>query len=47
MVGLYETAVDELATWHLDNQEIKPKIVASTDVRNSIRFIAKSQSVEE
>jgi hypothetical protein len=30
MVGLYETAVDELCTWKLDEQLIKPKIVAST-----------------
>ena len=30
MVGLYETAVDELATWYVDDNEIKPKIVAST-----------------
>ena len=30
MVGLYETAVDELSTWKLDGKAIKPKIVAST-----------------
>lgn len=30
MVGLYETAVDELSTWYVDDYEIKPKIVAST-----------------
>jgi hypothetical protein len=30
MVGLYETAVDELCTWQIDGSEIKPKIVAST-----------------
>lgn len=30
MVGLYETAVDELSSWKLDGQTIKPKIVAST-----------------
>ncbi|WP_419610296.1 DISARM system helicase DrmA, partial [Thiolapillus sp.] len=30
MVGLYETAVDELCTWKLDDQEITPKTVAST-----------------
>lgn len=30
MVGLYETAVDELATWNLDCRAIKPKVIAST-----------------
>jgi hypothetical protein len=30
MVGLYETAVDELASWELDGKTIKPKIIAST-----------------
>ena len=30
MVGLYETAVDELSTWNLDDERIKPKIIAST-----------------
>ncbi|MDG1431935.1 MAG: DISARM system helicase DrmA [Paracoccaceae bacterium] len=30
MVGLYETAVDELATWSIDGLTVKPKIVAST-----------------
>jgi hypothetical protein len=30
LMGLYETAVDELATWSLDGQRIRPKIVAST-----------------
>jgi anti-sigma regulatory factor (Ser/Thr protein kinase) len=30
MVGLYETAVDELATWKIDDKEIKPKVIAST-----------------
>ena len=30
MVGLYETAVDELCTWKLGDQMIKPKIIAST-----------------
>ncbi|MEQ8849019.1 DISARM system helicase DrmA [Botrimarina sp.] len=30
MVGLYETAVDELATWNLDGMAIRPKVIAST-----------------
>lgn len=30
MVGLYETAVDEQATWNLDGVAIRPKVIAST-----------------
>ncbi|MDC1207998.1 DISARM system helicase DrmA [Litorivicinus sp.] len=30
MVGLYETAVDELASWKLGERTVKPKIIAST-----------------
>ena len=30
MVGLYETVVDELCGWKLDNEIVKPKIIAST-----------------
>lgn len=30
MVGLYETAVDELCGWELDGKLVKPKIIAST-----------------
>jgi len=30
MVGLYETAVDELATWELDGKAVRPKVIAST-----------------
>ncbi|WP_429066524.1 DISARM system helicase DrmA [Aeromonas bestiarum] len=30
MVGLYETAVDELCGWTLDSKTVKPKIIAST-----------------
>ena len=30
MVGLYETAVDELCTWTIGDKRVKPKIVAST-----------------
>ncbi|MGD7037256.1 DISARM system helicase DrmA [Methylotuvimicrobium buryatense] len=30
MVGLYETAVDELSAWQLDGLTVRPKIIAST-----------------
>jgi hypothetical protein len=30
MVGLYETAIDDLCSWTLDGRRIQPKIVAST-----------------
>lgn len=30
LVGLYETAVDGLATWQVDGQSVKPKIIASS-----------------
>ena len=30
MVGLYETAVDELSTWECEGKAIRPKIIAST-----------------
>ena len=30
MVGLYETAVDELSSWELDGKNVRPKVVAST-----------------
>ncbi|WP_043320051.1 DISARM system helicase DrmA [Microbulbifer sp. HZ11] len=30
MVGLYETAVDELSAWDLDGEPVRPKIIAST-----------------
>lgn len=30
MVGLYETAVDELSSWDLKGKRVRPKIVAST-----------------
>ena len=30
MVGLYETAIDELASWKLDDKTIRPKVIAST-----------------
>lgn len=30
LVGLYETAVDQLATWRLGDKRIRPKVIAST-----------------
>ena len=30
IVGLYESAIDELCSWELDGRKIRPKIVAST-----------------
>ena len=30
MVGLYETAVDELCSWEVDGKRVRPKVVAST-----------------
>jgi hypothetical protein len=30
MVGLYETAIDRLASWDLDGQLVRPKVIAST-----------------
>jgi hypothetical protein len=30
MVGLYETAVDELSSWSLNGAKVRPKVVAST-----------------
>jgi hypothetical protein len=30
MVGLYETAVDQLASWEVDGRQVRPKIIAST-----------------
>lgn len=30
LVGLYETAVDQLCTWQLNGQTIRPKVIAST-----------------
>lgn len=30
MVGLYESTVDELCTWQLDDEAIRPKVIAST-----------------
>lgn len=36
MVGLYETAIDELCSWEVDGRKVRPKVVASTaTVRNA------------
>ena len=38
LVGLYETAVDQLCSWTVDGQTVRPKVVASTaTVRNARR----------
>jgi hypothetical protein len=30
LVGLYETAVDQLCTWEIDGRSVRPKLIAST-----------------
>ncbi|MGB3517878.1 MAG: DISARM system helicase DrmA, partial [Elainellaceae cyanobacterium] len=30
LVGLYETAIDRLASWEVDGQRVRPKVIAST-----------------
>ena len=30
LVGLYETAIDELASWEVNGQRVRPKVIAST-----------------
>ena len=30
LMGLYETAIDDLSTWKLDGRSVRPKVVAST-----------------
>jgi len=30
MVGLYESAIDHLATWHVHGSRVRPKVIAST-----------------
>ena len=34
MVGLYETAVDELCSWQVDGKRVRPKVIASTATIN-------------
>lgn len=36
MMGLYETAVDELCSWKVDGRRVRPKVIASTaTIRNA------------
>ena len=30
LVGLYETAIDQLCTWEVDGKKVRPKVIAST-----------------
>ena len=30
LVGLYETAIDELCCWTVDGKRVRPKVIAST-----------------
>ena len=30
LVGLYETAIDHLATWEVDGKQVRPKVIAAT-----------------
>ena len=30
LVGIYEGAVDQLATWEVDGKKVRPKVIAST-----------------
>ena len=37
LVGLYETAVDELCAWKVAGKRVRPKVIASTaTVRNAL-----------
>ena len=36
LVGLYETAIDEMCTWEVNGQKVRPKVIASTaTIRNA------------
>ncbi len=40
MVGLYETAIDELSSWTLDDKTVRPKVIASTaTVRKAVEQV--------
>lgn len=43
LVGLYETAVDYLATWEVDGKRVRPKVIASTaTIRNARMQVHKT-----
>ena len=40
MVGLYETAIDELCSWEVDGRTVRPKVIASTaTIRRSLEQV--------
>ncbi len=41
LTGLYETAIDELCTWEVDGQRVRPKVIASTATARRAREQAK------
>lgn len=43
LVGLYETAVDHLASWEVDGKRVRPKVIASTaTIRNARSQVHKT-----
>ena len=47
LVGLYETAIDELCSWTVDGKTVRPKIIASTatvrNAKNQVRRLFQRQ----
>ena len=47
LVGLYETAIDELCSWEVDGKKVRPKIIASTatvrNAKNQVRRLFQRQ----
>ena len=47
LVGLYETAIDELCSWTVEGKKVRPKIIASTatvrNAKNQVRRIFQRQ----